>query len=79
MASVALDRAESAEVLRRFGADTLIAVSKTVADELADVELYLLQIASIAGVDLELAILNKLQKNYTRTWDEDRQPNAKAE
>jgi NTP pyrophosphatase (non-canonical NTP hydrolase) len=38
--------------------------------ELADVSLYLLQISSIADIDLEQAILNKLQKNYSRNWDE---------
>jgi NTP pyrophosphatase (non-canonical NTP hydrolase) len=42
------------------------------ADELADVALYLLQIASLSGIDLEQAILNKLQKNYTRKWDQEK-------
>ncbi len=37
--------------------------------ELADVALYLLQIASLSGIDLEQAILDKLDKNYTREWD----------
>ena len=40
------------------------------AEELADVALYLLQIASISGIDLEKAILTKLEKNYHRRWDE---------
>ena len=39
------------------------------AAELADVALYLLQIASIGGIDLEQAILDKLKVNYNRTWD----------
>ena len=39
------------------------------AGELADVALYLLQLASVTGVDLEQAILAKLQHNYGRTWD----------
>lgn len=42
------------------------------SEELADVMLYLMQIASIAGIDLEEAVLNKLKHNYTRTWDEDK-------
>jgi len=29
----------------------------------------LLQIASIAGIDLEQAILKKLDTNYLREWD----------
>lgn len=38
------------------------------AGELADVALYLLQLASVTGVDLEQAILSKLQINYDRDW-----------
>jgi NTP pyrophosphatase (non-canonical NTP hydrolase) len=38
--------------------------------ELADVALYLLQLASITGVDLEKAILEKLQINYDRVRDQ---------
>jgi NTP pyrophosphatase (non-canonical NTP hydrolase) len=37
--------------------------------ELADVALYLLQLASIAGIDLEQVILDKLDANYRRTWE----------
>jgi len=40
------------------------------AEELADVMLYLLQLASISGIDLEKAVLDKLEKNYHRKWDE---------
>jgi NTP pyrophosphatase (non-canonical NTP hydrolase) len=36
--------------------------------ELADVALYLLQLASISGINLEDAILDKLQENYKRQW-----------
>jgi NTP pyrophosphatase (non-canonical NTP hydrolase) len=39
--------------------------------ELADVLLYLLQIASINGIDLGQAVMDKLNVNYGRTWDED--------
>ncbi len=38
--------------------------------ELADVLLYLLQLAHTAGIDLETAALTKLKQNYTRTWGE---------
>lgn len=37
--------------------------------ELADVALYLLQLASLSGIDLEQAILRKLRKNQDRSWD----------
>lgn len=39
------------------------------ASELADVMLYLLQLASISGIDLGQAVMEKLQANYGRTWD----------
>jgi NTP pyrophosphatase (non-canonical NTP hydrolase) len=39
------------------------------ADELADVALYLLQLASVTGIDLEQAVLKKLEINATRQWD----------
>jgi NTP pyrophosphatase (non-canonical NTP hydrolase) len=39
------------------------------AGELADVLLYLLQIASINEIDLGQAVLDKLRVNATRTWD----------
>ncbi len=37
--------------------------------ELADVTLYLLQLASVCGIDLEQAVLTKLASNATRQWD----------
>ena len=37
--------------------------------ELADVTLYLLQLAHITGIDLEKAVLTKLEVNYSRNWD----------
>ena len=39
------------------------------SEELADVALYLLQLASVTGIDLEDAIMQKLKKNYHRQWD----------
>ena len=41
------------------------------SSELADVALYLLQLASLSGIDLEAAIMKKLETNYKREWDED--------
>ena len=38
------------------------------AGELADVALCLLQLASVTGIDLEQAILDKLEQNYAREW-----------
>ena len=38
------------------------------ASELADVALYLLQLAYLTGVDLEQAIVDKLEVNYNRSW-----------
>jgi NTP pyrophosphatase (non-canonical NTP hydrolase) len=60
---------EASEVLEHFQWNDEIKDQQALADELADVSLYLLQIASIAHIDLEQAIMNKLRKNYTRQWD----------
>jgi NTP pyrophosphatase (non-canonical NTP hydrolase) len=38
-------------------------------EELADVLLYLMQLASLSGVSLEQAVLEKLERNARRTWD----------
>lgn len=62
---------EASEVLEHFQWDEHLDDPGGFADELADVGLYLLQIASLSGIDLEQAILDKLQKNYTRKWDQD--------
>ena len=42
------------------------ALAEPIADEVADVLLYLLQIADHAGVDLERAVENKLRKNAVK-------------
>ncbi len=62
---------EASEVLEYFQWNDQLAEPDLFADELADVALYLLQIASVADIDLEQAILRKLQKNYGRSWDMD--------
>ncbi len=61
---------EASEVLEHFQWEEDLLDPQEFAGELADVALYLLQIASIAGIDLEQAILDKLELNYRRTWDE---------
>lgn len=61
---------EAAEVLEHFqwhdhpNRDEL-------AEELADVALYLLQLAYLVDVDLEKTILDKLDVNYHRDWSEE--------
>lgn len=62
---------EAGEVLEHFQWKEDIIDPQILAEELADVALYLIQIASIAGIDLEEAILAKLDENYQRTWDEE--------
>jgi NTP pyrophosphatase (non-canonical NTP hydrolase) len=61
---------EANEVLEHFQWHEDLDDQQELAGELADVALYLLQMASIAGIDLEQAILDKLGHNYTRTWDQ---------
>lgn len=60
---------EAAEILEHFQWQDEIKDRDELAGELADVSLYLLQLASVAGIDLEQAILNKLQTNALREWD----------
>jgi NTP pyrophosphatase (non-canonical NTP hydrolase) len=60
---------EASEVLEHFQWDETPSRPEQLSEELADVALYLLQIASIAGIDLEKAIVDKLERNYGRTWD----------
>jgi NTP pyrophosphatase (non-canonical NTP hydrolase) len=62
---------EANEVLENFQWNDRLEDGDALAAELADVALYLLQIASLAGIDLEQAILEKLEKNYQREWDQD--------
>ncbi len=58
---------EAAEVLEHYQWAESAAPAE-LAGELADVALYLLQLASVTGVDLEQAILDKLKVNYGREW-----------
>ena len=59
---------ETAEILEHFQWNEGF-VREDLAEELADVALYLLQLASIAEIDLEQAILDKLEVNASREWD----------
>lgn len=64
---------EAAEVLELFQWTEKPPDPQMLAGELADVTLYLLQLASVSGIDLETAVLAKLEKNSTRFWDQKNQ------
>lgn len=61
---------EAAEVLEHFQWTESTRDRDALPGELADVALYLLQLSSLLEIDLEKAILEKLEKNYGRTWDQ---------
>ncbi len=61
---------EAGEVLEHFQWTDAAPPSDELAGELADVLLYLLQLASLSGIDLGQAVLDKLQINHGREWDE---------
>lgn len=65
---------EAAEILEHFQWGDKALDKAALAGELADVALYLLQLAHVSGIDLEEAILEKLALNYQRTWDEPEDP-----
>ncbi|MGQ9887447.1 MAG: nucleotide pyrophosphohydrolase [Aggregatilineales bacterium] len=60
---------EAGEVLEHFQWQDDLPDRRALAGELADVMLYLLQLASLSGVDLGQAVLDKLNANYSRTWE----------
>ena len=60
---------EANEVLEHFQWREDLKNKDELASELADVALYLLQLASVSGIDLEQAILEKLKVNASREWD----------
>src|SRR5262245_32333374 len=62
---------EAAEILEHFQWHDEIKDREELASELADVGLYLLELASVTGIDLEVAILKKLEINQTREWDKE--------
>jgi NTP pyrophosphatase (non-canonical NTP hydrolase) len=59
---------EAAEVLEHFQWRETTSDRDGLAGELADVALYLLQLASVCEIDLESAILQKLALNEMREW-----------
>jgi NTP pyrophosphatase (non-canonical NTP hydrolase) len=63
---------EAAEVLEHFQWNEQTPNREELAGELADVTLYLLQLASLCQIDLEQAVLAKLATNYQRTWPDNR-------
>jgi len=62
---------EAAEILEHFQWRDEIKDKEEFASELADVGLYLLELASVTGINLEEAMLKKLEINQTREWDVD--------
>jgi NTP pyrophosphatase (non-canonical NTP hydrolase) len=61
---------EANEVLEHFQWGDNLKEKDELASELADVALYLLQLASVSGIDLEQAIMKKLETNASREWDQ---------
>jgi NTP pyrophosphatase (non-canonical NTP hydrolase) len=68
---------EASEVLEHFQWTGELHDPQALADELADVALYLLQLASLAEIDLERAILAKLERNYRRKWENRTEPDSR--
>ena len=62
---------EAAEILEHFQFGEEVKDRDELGGELADVALYLLQLASVTDIDLEQAILKKIEVNYSRTWDQE--------
>jgi NTP pyrophosphatase (non-canonical NTP hydrolase) len=62
---------EAAEILEHFQFREQARDKQELASELADVGLYLLQLAFVTGIDLEQAILDKIEVNKARTWEND--------
>jgi NTP pyrophosphatase (non-canonical NTP hydrolase) len=62
---------EASEVLEHFQWNEAEASPNKdeLAGELADVALYLLQLASVSDINLEQAILDKLKVNYNLEWE----------
>lgn len=61
---------EAAEVLELFHWGGDHPPTSDLGAELADVTLYLLQLASVSGINLEQAVKDKLAENYDRSWPE---------
>ena len=59
---------EAAEVLEHFQWEGATPDTEALGAELADVGLYLLQLARACEIDLEKTMLAKLRENYGRDW-----------
>ena len=59
---------EAAEILELYQWENEEINMDALESEVADVMLYLLQLASIQGIDIEKAVQKKLKKNYGRDW-----------
>lgn len=62
---------EASEALEHFQWSDEVANKEAFAGELADVALYLLQVASVSGIDLEDAVIKKIAQNWDRKWTEE--------
>ena len=62
---------EAAEILEHFQWQGEVKDKEELASELADVALYLLQLASVTEIDLEKAILDKIGINNAREWNQE--------
>jgi NTP pyrophosphatase (non-canonical NTP hydrolase) len=60
---------EASEVLEHFQWSDETKDKDALASELADVMLYLMQLASISDIDLAEAVMDKLKVNYNRKWE----------
>jgi NTP pyrophosphatase (non-canonical NTP hydrolase) len=61
---------EASEILEHFQWTEHSENRDGLSGELADVALYLLQLARLNDLNLEEAIMKKLAINYTREWDQ---------
>jgi NTP pyrophosphatase (non-canonical NTP hydrolase) len=59
---------EVGEILEHFQWADQPKDTEALSEELADVLLYLLQLASVLSIDIEKATITKLQKNRNRKW-----------
>jgi len=60
---------EAAEIMEHFQWQEKVKDREELAGEIADVTLYLLQLAAVTGIDVEQAVLKKLKINASREWD----------
>ena len=61
---------EAAEILELFQWQSDCEDQATLTGELADTALFLLQLANVSWIDLEQAILTKIDQNHKRLWPE---------